>query len=57
MVKNVLVITLGAGAGACLRWVLAMLLNSIFPAIPLGTVKSRLRLALSHLRGRLEDLR
>ena len=25
--------------------------------IPLGTVKSRLRLALSHLRGRLEDLR
>lgn len=26
-------------------------------AIPLGTVKSRLRLALSHLRGRLEDLR
>ena len=34
MVKNVLVITLGAGAGACLRWVLSMLLNSIFPAIP-----------------------
>lgn len=26
-------------------------------AIPLGTVKSRLRLAFSHLRGRLEDLR
>lgn len=26
-------------------------------AIPLGTVKSRLRLALSHLRARLEDLR
>ncbi len=26
-------------------------------AIPLGTVKSRLRLALAHLRGRLEDLR
>jgi RNA polymerase sigma-70 factor (ECF subfamily) len=26
-------------------------------AIPLGTVKSRLRLALSHLRGGLEDLR
>ncbi|MFD1331933.1 sigma-70 family RNA polymerase sigma factor [Methylopila musalis] len=26
-------------------------------ALPLGTVKSRLRLALSHLRGRLEDLR
>lgn len=26
-------------------------------AIPLGTVKSRLRLALSHLRGKLEDLR
>lgn len=26
-------------------------------AIPLGTVKSRLRLALSHLRSRLEDLR
>ena len=38
MVKNVLVITLGAGAGASLRWVLSMLLNSIFPAIPLGTV-------------------
>lgn len=26
-------------------------------AIPLGTVKSRLRLALSHMRGKLEDLR
>lgn len=26
-------------------------------AIPLGTVKSRLRLAMSHLRGKLEDLR
>lgn len=38
MLKNVLVITLGAGAGACLRWLLSMLLNSLFPAIPLGTV-------------------
>lgn len=26
-------------------------------SIPLGTVKSRLRLAMSHLRGKLEDLR
>lgn len=38
MVKNILVITLGAGAGASLRWGLSLLLNAVFPAIPLGTV-------------------
>jgi fluoride exporter len=38
MVKNLAVITLGAGAGASLRWFLSIMLNSIFPAIPLGTV-------------------
>lgn len=38
MVKNILVITLGAGAGASLRWFLSIMLNAVFPAIPLGTV-------------------
>jgi fluoride exporter len=32
----------GAGAGACLRWVLSLWLNPWLPALPLGTLASNL---------------
>jgi CrcB protein len=28
----------GAGAGACLRWWLGLVLNPVFPTVPLGTL-------------------
>ena len=32
----------GAAAGAWLRWLLGMLLNSVFPTLPLGTLAANL---------------
>lgn len=32
----------GAGFGACLRWWLGMVLNPIFPTLPLGTLAANL---------------
>jgi CrcB protein len=32
----------GAGFGACLRWWLGMVLNHIFPTLPLGTLAANL---------------
>lgn len=32
----------GAGLGACLRWWLGMVLNPLFPTVPLGTLAANL---------------
>ena len=32
----------GAGLGACLRWWLGMILNPVFPTVPLGTLAANL---------------
>lgn len=37
MLRSVLAISLGASAGAVLRWSLGASLNALFPLIPLGT--------------------
>ena len=37
MLRSVLAISLGASAGAALRWSLGASLNALFPLIPLGT--------------------
>lgn len=37
-----LAVALGASTGALLRWCLGMLLNPIFPTIPLGTLTANL---------------
>jgi CrcB protein len=42
MGKAILAIALGASAGAVLRWLLGVKLNSLFPAIPLGTLSANL---------------
>jgi CrcB protein len=42
MGKAMLAIALGASAGAVLRWLLGVKLNSLFPAIPLGTLSANL---------------
>ena len=42
MWKPILVISLGAALGALLRWVLGDKLNSLFPAIPPGTLTANL---------------
>ena len=42
MFKPILAISLGASLGAVLRWWLGGKLNSLFPAIPLGTLSSNL---------------
>lgn len=42
MVKSILAISLGASAGAVLRWFLGRLLNAFFPAVPPGTLAANL---------------
>ena len=42
MWKSILAISLGAALGALLRWVLGDKLNSLFPAIPPGTLVANL---------------
>jgi len=42
MLAAIVAIAVGAGLGALLRWVLGMGLNSLWPAIPLGTVAANL---------------
>jgi fluoride exporter len=42
MWKSVLAISVGAALGALLRWVLGLTLNSLFPAIPPGTLAANL---------------
>ncbi|WP_068827805.1 fluoride efflux transporter CrcB [Pseudomonas sp. BMS12] len=42
MLKSVIAIALGASAGAVLRWLLGLKLNSLFPAIPPGTLVANL---------------
>ena len=42
MFNSILAISIGASAGAVLRWLLGRSLNALFPAIPLGTVAANL---------------
>lgn len=41
-IANVLCICIGASTGALIRWGLGLMLNSIFPTIPLGTLVANL---------------
>jgi fluoride exporter len=42
MWKSILAISIGAALGALLRWVLGARLNSLFPAVPPGTLAANL---------------
>lgn len=42
MLPSILAISVGAAAGAILRWLLGTMLNSLFPTIPLGTLSANL---------------
>jgi CrcB protein len=42
LLLSILVIGFGAGCGAVLRWALGLWLNSLFPAIPPGTLAANL---------------
>lgn len=42
MWKAIIAISIGAGIGALLRWILGIKLNSYFPAIPLGTLSANM---------------
>ena len=42
MLKSLLAIAVGASAGASFRWWLGLKLNTLFPAIPLGTLTANL---------------
>lgn len=42
MLQSVVAISIGAAAGALLRWLLAIQFNSLFPALPPGTLAANL---------------
>jgi len=42
MLQSILCISAGASAGALLRWLLGMSLNSLFPTVPPGTLAANL---------------
>ena len=42
MLKSVIAISLGASAGSVLRWGLVLMLNALFPPIPMGTLAANL---------------
>ena len=42
MLKSVLAISAGASMGAVLRWVFGLVLNALFPLIPMGTLAANL---------------
>lgn len=42
MLNSIVAICIGASAGAVLRWLLGLSLNSLFPTIPLGTLVANL---------------
>ncbi len=42
MLKSVIAISVGASLGALLRWQLGLKLNSLLPALPLGTLSANL---------------
>ena len=42
MLTSVLVISVGASAGAVARWLLGLWLNALFPAVPPGTLAANL---------------
>ena len=39
---SLIAVFFGAGCGACLRWWLGLLLNPVFPTLPLGTLAANL---------------
>lgn len=41
-IYSIVAVFLGAGLGACLRWWLGILLNPVFPTVPLGTLAANL---------------
>ena len=41
-VLSIVVIFVGAGFGALVRWLLGMALNPVFPTLPLGTLAANL---------------
>lgn len=42
MIQSILAISIGASAGAVLRWLLGLSLNALFPSIPPGTLAANL---------------
>jgi fluoride exporter len=42
MLNSVALVSLGAAAGAVLRWLLGLGFNGLFPAVPLGTLAANL---------------
>lgn len=42
MINSILAISLGASAGAVLRWLLGRALNALFPLVPVGTLAANL---------------